>query len=289
VDPAAVIEARDVDTIYEVPLAYRAQKLDDLIVAKLGLNTPEPNLDEWQTLVQRVRQPQHGRVRIAVVGKYTSLVDSYKSVHEALIHGGMANDVGVDIDWLSSEDFEKPPTELTPGTNGERHGGNGRRGPELLENYDGLLIPGGFGVRGVEGMLDAVRWSRENELPFFGICLGLQCAVIEYARNVCGLSGSNSAEFKGDLTEAVICLMDSQRQVTDLGGTMRLGAYAARLTPGSHAASAYGTLEISERHRHRYEVNNAYRELLGRNGIRFSGVSPDGDLVEIIELPDHTW
>jgi CTP synthase len=138
-------------------------------------------------------------------------------------------------------------------------------------------------------MLDAVRWSRENELPFFGICLGLQCAVIEYARNVCGLSGSNSAEFKGDLTEAVICLMDSQRQVTDLGGTMRLGAYAARLTPGSHAASAYGTLEISERHRHRYEVNNAYRELLGRNGIRFSGVSPDGDLVEIIELPDHPW
>ncbi|MGH7449473.1 MAG: glutamine amidotransferase-related protein, partial [Longimicrobiales bacterium] len=141
----------------------------------------------------------------------------------------------------------------------------------------------------VEGMLDAVRWSRENGLPFFGICLGLQCAVIEYARNVCGLSESNSAEFKGDLTEAVICLMDSQRQVTDLGGTMRLGAYAARLTPGSRAAEAYGTLEISERHRHRYEVNNAYRELLGKNGIRFSGVSPDGDLVEIIEIPDHPW
>jgi CTP synthase len=138
-------------------------------------------------------------------------------------------------------------------------------------------------------MLDAVRWSRENGLPFFGICLGLQCAVIEYARNVCGLSDSNSAEFKGDLTEAVICLMDSQRQVTDLGGTMRLGAYAARLTPGSRAAEAYGTLEISERHRHRYEVNNAYRELLGKNGIRFSGVSPDGDLVEIIEIPEHPW
>ena len=291
VDPAAVIEARDVDTIYDVPLAYRAQNLDDLIVSKLGLQTPQPDLEEWKTLVQRVRQPKHGTVRIAVVGKYTSLVDSYKSVQEALIHGGIANDVGVEIDWLSSEDFEKGD-ENTDGTkrgsNGERPATKGR-GPELLKEYDGLLIPGGFGVRGVEGMLDAVRWSRENGLPFFGICLGLQCAVIEYARNVCGLSGSNSAEFKGDLTEAVICLMDSQRQVTDLGGTMRLGAYAARLTPGSRAADAYGTLEISERHRHRYEVNNAYRDLLGKNGIRFSGLSPDGNLVEIIEVPEHPW
>jgi CTP synthase len=206
-----------------------------------------------------------------VVGKYTALVDSYKSVQQALIHGGIANEVGVDIAWLSSEDFE--------------HGA----AAEVLNEYDGLLIPGGFGVRGVEGMLDAVRWARENGLPFFGICLGLQCAVIEYARNVCGLQGSNSAEFKGDLTEAVICLMDSQRQVTDLGGTMRLGAYPARLTAGSRAAAAYGTLEISERHRHRYEVNNEYRELLGRHGIEFSGLSPDGDLVEIIELPDHPW
>jgi CTP synthase len=294
VDPAAVIEARDVDTIYGVPLAYRAQKLDNLIVARLGLQTPEPELGEWETLVERVLRPKRGRVRIAVVGKYTSLVDSYKSVQEALIHGGIANDVGVDIDWLSSEDFETPAAgqKAVSGqkpTNGERPGGRDRRGPDLLDRYDGLLIPGGFGVRGVEGMLDAVRWSRENGLPFFGICLGLQCAVIEYARNVCGLSDSNSAEFKGDLTEAVICLMDSQRQVTDLGGTMRLGAYAARLTPGSRAAEAYGTLEISERHRHRYEVNNAYRELLGKNGIRFSGVSPDGDLVEIIEIPEHPW
>jgi CTP synthase len=242
--------------------------------------------------VERVRQPTHGRVRIAVVGKYTALVDSYKSVQEALIHGGIANDVGVDIDWLSSEDFEVPDRDADgaakPASNGERPA-RGGRGPELLEKYDGLLIPGGFGVRGVEGMLDAVRWSRENGLPFFGICLGLQCAVIEYARNVCGLSDSNSAEFQGDLAEAVICLMDSQRQVTDLGGTMRLGAYAARLTPGSRAAQAYGTLEISERHRHRYEVNNAYRELLGKNGILFSGLSPDGNLVEIIEVPEHPW
>ena len=283
VDPAAVIEARDVETIYEVPLAYRAQKLDELIVTKLGLQTQPPDLSEWQTIVQRIRNPQRGRVRIAVVGKYTSLVDSYKSVQEALIHGGVANDVGVDIDWLSSEDFE---TTAEPGANG----GNGvRRGAELLSQYDGLLIPGGFGVRGVEGMLGAVRWARENHLPFFGICLGLQCAVIEYARNVCGLTGSNSAEFNGDLEEAVICLMDSQRQVTDLGGTMRLGAYAARLVPGSRAAEAYGTLEISERHRHRYEVNNAYRDILGEKGMRFSGVSPDGNLVEIIEVPEHPW
>jgi CTP synthase len=271
VDPAAVIEARDVDTIYGVPLTYRQQKLDDLIIAKLGVQAGQPDLQQWETMVTRVRQPSNGAVRIAVVGKYTSLIDSYKSVQEALIHGGIANDVGVEIDWLSSEDFEKGI------------------GADLLRDYEGLLIPGGFGVRGVEGMLDAVRWSRENELPYFGICLGLQCSVIEYARNVCGLAGSNSAEFKGDLTEAVICLMDSQRQVTDMGGTMRLGAYPARLAAGSHAAEAYGTLEISERHRHRYEVNNEYRELLSSNGMKFSGLSPDGDLVEIVELPDHPW
>jgi CTP synthase len=271
VDPAGVIEARDVDTIYEVPLWFRQQKLDDLIVTKLGLPPSAPDLRKWEGMVNRIRQPRHGRARIAVVGKYTALVDSYKSVQEALIHGGIANDVGVTIDWLSSEDFERGV------------------GSDLLKDYDGLLIPGGFGVRGVEGMLDAVRWAREEELPFFGICLGLQCAVIEYARNVCGLSDSHSAEFRGDLTQAVICLMDSQRQVTDLGGTMRLGAYAARLAQGSRAAAAYGTLEISERHRHRYEVNNAYRDLLSQHGMRFTGLSPDSALVEIVELPQHPW
>jgi CTP synthase len=279
VDPAGVIEACDVDTIYDVPLSFRQQRLDDLIVAKLGLHTPAPDLDEWEALVKRIRHPRQGRVRIAVVGKYTSLVDSYKSVQEALIHGGIENDVGVQIDWLSSEDFER------------KRGPDGSRvsGADLLTDYDGLLIPGGFGVRGVEGMLDAVRWARENELPFFGICLGLQCAVIEYARNMCGLSASNSAEFIGDLENAVICLMDSQRQVTDMGGTMRLGAYPARLAAGSRAAEAYGTLEISERHRHRYEVNNAYRELLSKHGMTFSGLSPDGNLVEIVELSKHPW
>ncbi len=271
VDPAAVIEARDVDTIYDVPLAFHAQKLDDLIVEKLGLPVEAADLKRWESMVERVRHPGDGTVRIAVVGKYTSLVDSYKSVHEALIHGGIANNVRVDISWLSSEDFE-----------------NGRPA-EVLCDYDGLLIPGGFGVRGVEGMLDAVRWARENELPFFGICLGLQVAVIEYARNVCEMTESHSAEFQVDADQAVICLMDSQRQVTDMGGTMRLGAYPARLRPGSRANQAYGTLEISERHRHRYEVNNAYRDILAENGMRFSGLSPDNNLVEIIEVQEHPW
>ncbi len=289
VDMDAVIEGRDVDSIYDVPLAYREQKLDTLIVNRLGLATdaPMPDLKRWEAMVERVHRPRRGRVRIAVVGKYTSLVDSYKSVQEALIHGGIANDVGVDIDWLSSEAFEpQAPINGVANANGADHSPTG---PGLLAAYDGLLIPGGFGIRGVEGMLDAVRWARVNGLPFFGICLGLQIAVIEYARNVCGMKDSHSAEFKGDLLEAVICLMDSQRQVTDLGGTMRLGAYPARLAPGSKAAEAYGMLEITERHRHRYEVNNTYRDRISTEGLQFSGLSPDGQLVEIIEAPDHPW
>ena len=270
VEPDAVIEALDVSTIYEVPLAFRKQKLDDLVADKLGIDTRDPDLERWESIVQRIKAPKNGQVRIAVVGKYTALVDSYKSVQEALIHGGIANDVGVHIDWLGSEQFEQ--------------GGSA----EILANYDGLLIPGGFGVRGVEGMLDAIQYARTNGLPFFGICLGLQCAVIEFARNECGFEQSNSAEFQRD-GDSVICLMDSQRQVTDLGGTMRLGAYPARLRANSRAHQAYGTTEISERHRHRYEVNNAYRDLLAEKGMRFSGVSPDGNLVEIIEIPDHPY
>ncbi|MBI4408972.1 MAG: CTP synthase [Gemmatimonadetes bacterium] len=271
VDVAGVIEARDVDTIYEVPLSFHQQKLDERVVQKLGLTTAEPELREWGAMVERVKRPQNGAVRIAVVGKYTTLADSYKSVHEALVHGGIAHDVGVRIEWVSSEGFEHE-----------------RDGVEVLRGYHGLLIPGGFGVRGVEGMVNAIQWARENGLPFFGICLGLQCAVIEYARNACGLERSHSMEFEKDI-EPVICLMDSQRQITDLGGTMRLGAYPCRLRPGSRATQIYGVSEISERHRHRYEVNNAYRDLLAEHGMRFSGVSPDGNLVEIIELPEHPW
>jgi CTP synthase len=269
--PEAVIQAPDVDTIYRVPLEFRQQRIDDVILGLFGLEAPEPDLGDWKELVQRIQQPASGRVRIAVVGKYTELVDSYKSVQESLIHGGIANDVKVVIDWLGSEQFET---------------GAGLDG---LKQYEGLLIPGGFGPRGVEGMLRAIRWARENEMPFFGICLGLQCAVIEFARSVCGLEESHSFEFAEKSPDPVICLMDSQLQVTTKGGTMRLGAYPAVLKEGSRASEIYGATEISERHRHRFEVNNEYQPLLEAHGLVVSGTSPDGKLVEMIELPDHPW
>jgi CTP synthase len=271
VDVAGVIEARDVDSIYDVPLMFHRQKLDRLAMQKLGLETAEPDLEPWSEMVDRIRHPGQGRVRIAVVGKYTALVDAYKSVQEALIHGGIGNDVGVDIEWISSEEFEAGQPL------------------DWMGEFHGLLIPGGFGERGIEGMLKVIEWARTRDLPFFGICLGLQCAVIEYARNVCGLSHSHSVEFLREVSDPVICLMDSQRQVTDMGGTMRLGAYPCRIQVGSRAAEIYGGLEITERHRHRYEVNNNYREILSENGMVFSGLSPDGNLVEILELPDHPW
>jgi len=219
-----------------------------------------------------VQEPSRGKVRLAVVGKYVALVDCYKSVQEALIHGGIANDVGVEISWLSSEDFE-----------------NGASVDERLAGFDGLLIPGGFGVRGVEGMLNAIGSARRSGLPFFGICLGLQTAIIEFTRSVCGLRNAHSMEWDADTEHPVICLMDAQRQITDRGGSMRLGSFTARLQPGSRAAEVYGALEISERHRHRYEVNNAYRDALNDAGMRVSATSPDGNLVEMIELPEHPW
>ncbi|MSR35415.1 MAG: CTP synthase [Gemmatimonadetes bacterium] len=267
----AVIEARDVQTIYEVPLAFRRQRLDDVVIERLGLNAPAPDLGPWTRMVERIKHPGRGEVRIAVVGKYTELVDSYKSVQESLIHGGIANDVGVEIDWLSSEQFEH------------------ETGAERLHAYDGLLIPGGFGPRGIEGMLAAIRWAREHDLPFFGICLGLQCAVIEFARNVIGLPESHSSEFAESSPDPVICLMDSQRNLTTKGGTMRLGAYPAELRDGSRAAAIYDATQISERHRHRFEVNNAYRDRLEASGMTVSGTSPDGKLVEMIEIAGHSW
>jgi CTP synthase len=211
-------------------------------------------------------------VRIAVVGKYTEFVDSYKSVQEALIHGGIANDVGVDIHWLSSDEFTSQ-----------------ERAAELLHGYDGLLVPGGFGVRGVEGMVEAIAYARTARLPFFGICLGMQVAIIEFARNVCGLDDSHSSEFAPQCDNAVIALMESQQHVTDMGGTMRLGAYPCRIARGSRTADVYGVAEVSERHRHRYEVANAYRELFVQKGLKLTGLSPDGQLVEIVELPEHPW
>ena len=271
VEFGCVIESPDVRTIYEIPLRFHEQGFDEKVLEKLGLDVPKPDLSSWRTMVSRVLEP-HERVRIAVVGKYTEFVDSYKSVQEALIHGGIANDVGVDIQWLSSDDFTAPD-----------------RAAEILASYHGLLVPGGFGVRGVEGMVEAIRHARVSGLPFFGICLGMQTAIIEFARNVVGLEDSHSSEFAPECDNAVISLMESQQHVTDMGGTMRLGAYPARLARGSRTAEVYGTAEISERHRHRYEVSNKYRDQFVEHGLRLSGLSPDGQLVEIIELPHHAW
>ncbi len=271
VEFGAVVESPDVRTIYEIPLRFHEQGLDKIVLQKLGLDGPSPALTAWRELVQRVLVP-HERVRIAIVGKYTDYADSYKSVQEALIHGGIANDVGVDIQWISSDNFSSP-----------------ERSAQILAGVDGLLVPGGFGVRGVEGMVEAIRHSRETGLPFFGICLGMQTAIIEFARNVCGLDDSHSSEFAPECDNPVISLMESQQHVTDMGGTMRLGAYPCRLARGSKAAEIYGQPEVSERHRHRYEVSNKYRDLFVQNGMKLSGLSPDGQLVEIVELPSHPW
>ncbi len=271
VDFGCVIESPDVRSIYEIPLRFHEQGFDRTVCQRLHLDTPEPDLSAWRTIVEKVLRPPQ-RVTIAVVGKYTDLHDAYKSVQEALLHGGIPNDVGVDIEWLSSDQFTDAATAA-----------------KLLADKHGLLVPGGFGVRGVDGMIEAVRAAREHGIPFFGICLGLQIAIIEFARNVCKLRDPNSTEFEPDCETPVISLMASQRDVTDLGGTMRLGAYPARLRTGSLAANAYDGVEISERHRHRWEVSNAYRDVLAEHGLRLSGQSPDGGLVEIIELPEHPW
>ena len=271
VDYGAVIESPDVRSIYQIPLSFRDQGFDEKVIQRFGIERPATDLSAWREMVQRVVAP-HERVRIAVVGKYTDFVDSYKSVQEALIHGGIANDVGVDISWVSSDSFTDAATA---------------RG--ILAQHDGLLVPGGFGVRGVEGMVEAIRTSRTEGVPFFGICLGMQTAIIEFARNVCGLDDSHSSEFAPECSDPVISLMESQQHVTDMGGTMRLGAYPCRLARGSRAAEVYGVGEVSERHRHRYEVSNAYRETFVQHGMRLSGLSPDGQLVEVVELPSHPW
>jgi CTP synthase len=271
VDFGCVIESPDVRSIYEIPIRFHEQGFDRTVCQRLHLDTPEPDLAPWRAMVEKILRPPQ-RVTIAVVGKYTDLHDAYKSVQEALLHGGIPNDVGVDIAWLSSDQFTDPVTTA-----------------KLLADKHGLLVPGGFGVRGIDGMIEAVRTAREQGIPFFGICLGLQIAIIEFARNVCKLRDPNSTEFEPDCASPVIALLASQRDVTDLGGTMRLGAYPARLRPDSLAAQAYGATEISERHRHRWEVSNAYRDVLAEHGLRLSGQSPDGGLVEVIEYPEHPW
>jgi CTP synthase len=271
VEFGAVIESRDVPTIYQIPITFAEQGLDERVMQRLELEGKTPDLSRWRAMVNRVIAPRD-RVRIAVVGKYTELVDSYKSVQEALIHGGIGNDVGVDISWLSSDLFT-----------------SGDRAREILSAYHGLLVPGGFGVRGVEGMVEAIRAARETRVPFLGICLGMQTAIIEFARNVLKLDDSHSSEFAPECENPVVSLMESQQHVTDMGGTMRLGAYPCRLARGSKAAEVYGVPEVSERHRHRYEVSNQYRDMFVEHGLRLSGLSPNGSLVEIVEIADHPW
>ncbi len=271
VDFGCVIESPDVKSIYEIPLKFHAQALDDEVCRRLRLETKEPDLRSWSAMVDKILSPAE-RVKVAVVGKYTELADSYKSIHEALVHGGIANEAGVDIQWIASDRF----------TDQEAAG-------ELLAPYDALLVPGGFGVRGVEGMVEAIRWAREQKLPFFGICLGLQVAIVEFARDVVKLSNTNSSEFEPECENPVIHLMASQQGIQDMGGTMRLGAYPCRLRPGSRVQQIYNAPEVSERHRHRYEVSNAYRDVLAEYGMRCAGLSPDGSLVEMIELPEHPW
>jgi len=271
VDASCVVESTDLETIYEVPLRLHDQGLDATVCRLLDLEVREPDLRPWKEMVRRAMEPAD-EVRIAIVGKYTRLADSYKSIGEALIHGGIANDVRVNSEWLASDQFTDQ-----------------ERAARLLDRFDGLLVPGGFGIRGVEGMVEAVRWAREHQMPFFGICLGLQVAIIEFARNVCQLPKTNSSEFEADCEHPVISLMESQETVDEKGGTMRLGAYPCKLVPGSRVEQIYGVQEISERHRHRYEVNNAYRDTLTASGMVCSGLSPDNSLVEMIELPRHPW
>ena len=274
VERRAVIEEKDKEfSIYEVPLSLADNELDAIIVEKLNLTHAKPlNMDDWRSMLERMRKPAH-EVTIGFVGKYVKLRDAYKSVYEALDHAGIANDCKVRIQKVDSEKLMTEPGGVA----------------KVLNDVDGLLVPGGFDKRGIEGKIESIRFAREHGLPFFGICLGLQCATIEFARNVVGLADANSTEFNGGTGHPVVCLLDAQRKITQMGGTMRLGAFECVLKPGSAAHAAFGKERISERHRHRYEVNNDYRVQLEAAGFRFSGTSPDGALVEAIELPSHPW
>jgi CTP synthase len=267
----AVIEERDKDfSIYEVPISLVENRLDELIVRRFGLPAGEPEIDDWRELLHRLRNPEH-EISIAVVGKYAEHRDAYKSIYESLDHAGIAHRAQVRIQSIQSEEIERQGAE------------------RLLAAFDGILVPGGFGERGIEGKVESIRFARQRGIPFFGICLGMQCAVIEFARNVIGLSGAHSTEFNKDTAHPVICLLDEQKSITDKGGTMRLGAQKAVLDPQSRAFECYRREVISERHRHRYEFNNAYRRQFVEHGLSVAATSPDGQLVEIIELPEHPW
>jgi CTP synthase len=281
VEENAVITAQDVETIYEVPLHLHAEGLDDRIVEALELKAPANDLKTWETIIERIKHPSKN-VMIALVGKYIDLKEAYKSLCEALTHGGIANDAKVNISWVDSEDIESNGAE------------------KMLKGMDGILVPGGFGIRGVEGKIAAAKYARENKIPYFGICLGMQCAVIEAARNLAGIADANSSEFNQQTPDPVIYLIEQwydyrtksvqkRDMACDKGGSMRLGAYPCKIEKGTHAYQAYGTDNISERHRHRYEFNNRYKDALKKAGLVISGLSPDGELVEIVELKNHPW
>ncbi|MEL6105703.1 MAG: CTP synthase [Planctomycetota bacterium] len=267
----AVIEEKDKDfSIYEVPISLVDNKLDELVVKKLSLSGSALDITPWTDLLHRLRNPRH-EVSIAVVGKYAEHKDAYKSIYESIDHAGMHHQAQVRVARIQSSDIE-------------------REGPDrLLSGHDGILVPGGFGERGIEGKVQAIRYARERGIPFFGICLGMQCAVIEYGRNVCSLDAAHSSEFDKDTPHPVICLLDEQQNVTQMGGTMRLGKQPTKLHEGTKAAESYGQTEVFERHRHRYEFNNHYREQFQNAGMVFAGTSPSGSLVETIELADHPW
>jgi CTP synthase len=267
----AVISAIDVSCIYEVPLYFHKEGLDDLIADRLNIWSRQPDLGAWQRIVDRFKKPARGATKIGIIGKYVHLKDAYKSLHEALVHGAIGNDAMVDFEYIDSEQIEKSGVGSS------------------LDHLDAILVPGGFGDRGTEGKITAIAWAREHGVPFFGICLGMQMAVVDFARHIAGLSNANSTEFDPDTKEPVIDLLPEQRNLKNKGATMRLGAFACVLQSGTKAAEAYGAVEISERHRHRYEFNNDFRERLEQAGLVFSGTSPDKRLVEMVELPNHPY
>ena len=270
VEVTSVFTAKDVGCIYEVPLVFHKEGLDNKIVDLLNIWTGQPKLDAWEEVVSKFNNPPH-EVFIGIVGKYVNLTDSYKSLNEALVHGGIANNCRVKLKFIDSEKVEA-----------EGLGGQ-------LDDVDGVLVPGGFGIRGIEGMITAAQFARENKIPYFGICLGMQMAVVEYARNICSLARANSSEFDSQTPHPVIDLLPEQREVTDKGASMRLGAYPCVVSPDSYAFTAYGQKKISERHRHRYEFNNDYKKILTDKGLQITGASPDGRLAEIVEIKDHPW
>ena len=271
---ADVVGLRDAETIYEVPLLLHEEKLDEMVLRKLGIKSNgQLDLSDWEEFSHKVKFPKDGTLRIALVGKYTEYPDAYKSIFEAFVHAGAANNVKVLVKLMRSEDVEDGKMTIE----------------EAMRDVAGVLVAPGFGNRGIEGKIQMIKYVREHNIPFFGICLGMQCAVIEFARHVCGLDGANSTEFQKRAKHPVIDMMESQKSVKEKGGTMRLGSYPCVIVEGTKAYQAYGKLLITERHRHRYEVNNAYRDILQQHGLVFSGLSPDGELIEMIEIPSHRW